>query len=115
MMDADKHVLGAASFYSKSYFFNDLEFAGLPQGVQDELKILLVEAAEYTMGVVMAGFTTGGETFVEASGAPEDFEYDEIGAKYHINGIVKDQEAFLQSLSLWYNLVINTNLQPKSH
>jgi len=102
----DKQVLAAASFYSKSYFFNDLEFVSLPLGVQNEMKALLVEACEYTGGVIMLGFTPDGETFLEATGAPDDFEYDEIGAKYHVNSIVKAEEAFLQSLSMWYNLVI---------
>ena len=102
----EKQVLAAASFYSKSYYFNDLEFASLPQGVRKELQSLLVEACEYTGGVMMLGFTADGETFLEASSAPDDAGYDEIGAKYHVNSIIKSEEAFLQSLSMWYNLVI---------
>lgn len=101
--------MAASSFYSKSYFFNDLEFATLPQGVQKDLKDLLVDACEYTGGVMVLGFTADGETFLEATAAPDDFEYDEIGAKYHVNSIIKHQGAFLQSLSVWYNLVIKGN------
>jgi len=102
----DKRVLAASSFYSKSYFFNDLEFAPLPAGVQKELQTLLVEACEYTGGVMVLGFTLEGEVFLEASGSADDFDYDEIGAKYHVNDIIKSEEEFLQSLSLWYNLVM---------
>jgi len=102
----EKQVLAAASFYSKSYFFNDLEFGGLPTNVQKEVQTLLAEACEYTGGVMVLGFTLDGETFLEASAAPDDFEYDEIGAKYHVHKVIKDEEVFLQSLSVWYNLVI---------
>jgi len=106
----EKQVLAAASFYSKSYFFNDIEFAGLPQNIQKDLQNILVEACEYTMGVMMLGFTPEGEVFLEASGSADDFDYDEIGAKYHVNDIIKSEEALLQSLNLWYNLVVKGQL-----
>ena len=102
----DRHVLAAASFYNKSYFFNDLEFGGLPQNIQKDVQILLVSACEYTGGVIVLGFTSDGEAFLEASANPDDFDYDEIGAKYHVNNILKREETLLQSLTLWYNLVV---------
>ncbi|MCL2573530.1 MAG: DUF6145 family protein [Defluviitaleaceae bacterium] len=105
----ERQVLAAASFYSQSYFFNDLEFASLPRSIQEDIKILLVDSCEYTRGVMALGFTQNGETFLEASHSADDFEYDEIGAKYHVNSIIKQEEEMLQSLSLWYNLVIKGN------
>jgi hypothetical protein len=104
----ERQVLAAASFYSKSYFFNDkvLEFVNLPQNVQKELQTMLVAACEYTGGVMVLGFTPDGEVFLEASGADDDFDYDEIAAKYHVNDLVKQEDELLQSLNLWYNLVI---------
>jgi len=104
----ERQVLAAASFYSKSYYFNDLEFASLPQAVQKEVQAILVEACEYTGGVLLLGFTPDGETFLEASAAPDDPAYDEIGAKYHVHSILRSEEAFLESLSTWYNLVIKS-------
>jgi len=101
----DRRVLAAASFYSKSYFFDD-SFTPLPVGVQKELQALLVEACEYTGGMMVLGFTPDGEVFLEATGSADDFDYDEIGAKYHVNDIIRSEEEFLQSLSLWYNLVM---------
>ena len=107
----EKQVLAAASFYSQSYFFNDIEFASLPQGIQKELQELLVNACEYTRGVMVLGFTPDSEVFLEASGSSDDFDYDEIGAKYHVNDIIKREDEFLQSLNLWYNLVIKGNVE----
>ena len=105
----ERQVLAAASFYSKSYYFNDMEFAGLPQGIQKEVQMLLTEACEYTGGVMVLGFTPDGEVFLETSGTDNDFDYDEIGAKYHVNDIIKHEETLLRSLNLWYNLVIEGN------
>ena len=106
----ERQVLAAASFYSKSYFFNDkvLEFAKtfLPQNVQKEVQTLLVNACEYTGGVIVLGFTSDGEVFLEASGSEDDIYYDEIGARYHVNDLVKHENELLQSLNLWYNLMI---------
>ena len=104
----ERQVLAAASFYNKSYFFNDkvLEFANLPQNVQKEVQTLLVNACEYTGGVMVLGFTPDGEVLLEASGSADDINYDEIGARYHVNDIVKHESELLQSLNLWYNLII---------
>jgi len=106
MSETDRQVLAAASFYSKSYLFNDLEFASLPLGIQKEIQELLVDACEYTRGVMMLGFTVDGEVFLQASGSDDDFDYDEIGAKYYVNDIVKRENTLLESLNLWYNIVI---------
>ena len=102
----DRQVLAAASFYNKSYFFNDLAFTGLPKNIQKDVQALLVNACEYTCGVMVLGFTADGEAFLEASAAADDFDYDEIGAKYHVNSILKREDALLQSLTLWYSMVI---------
>lgn len=73
------------------------------------MQTLLVNACEYTRGVIVLGFTPDGEVFLEASGSSDDFDYDEIGAKYHVNDIIKREEDLFQSLNLWYNLVIKGN------
>ncbi|MCL2396660.1 MAG: DUF6145 family protein [Defluviitaleaceae bacterium] len=101
----ERRILAAASHYKRSYFFNNEEFPGLPVGVQAELRRLLTQACHHTCGVVLLGFYPDGEVFLEASGDETDFDYDEIGAKYHINALVREEAEFLRSLGLWYAFV----------
>ena len=101
MENQEKIVIAAASFYKQSYFFND-EFLGLPRAVKDEIREMLILKAQHICGVVSLGFYSTGEVFLEATGAEDDFGYDEIGAKYAINQLIREEEEFFQSLSSWY-------------
>ena len=98
----EKQILAAASYYKKSCFINTDDFPGLPTGVQAELRQLITEACEYVKGVVLLGFYPDGEIFLETAGDEADFDYDEIGARYFINTLIKEEEALFRSLSLWY-------------
>jgi len=94
-------VLAAASFYKKSYYFNN-DFSSLPTEVQQELRIFLTKTAEYIQGNICLGFYEEGQVFLEASGHEDDFDYDEIAAKYEVNRLIKDKKEFLNSLQLYY-------------
>ena len=98
----EKIILAAASFYIKSYYYNFEEFISMPIAVQNELRILLTQTCENTRGIVVFGFYSDGSVFLESIGDESDLNYDEIGAKYHINLVVKKEEEFFKSLSIWF-------------
>lgn len=99
----DKAILLAVSFYKKSYYYNT-EFSGLPESVQDELRIACTIAAEKIRGVLTVGFYEDGAVFVEASGNEADFDYDEIEAQIVVNALIDEKEELFKSVGLWYTV-----------
>jgi len=98
----EKKILSAASFYKKSYYFNFDDFADLPYAVQKELQKIITSAAEHTRGEILMGIYSDGQVFLESRGADDDYDYDEIGAKYYVNKTAKDEEEFFESIQIWY-------------
>lgn len=96
-----KAILLAASFYKKSYYFNE-EFSGLPESIQKEMRIACAVAAEKIRGIITAGFYEDGTVFIEASGDESDFDYDEIGARLVVDSLIKEKEELIKAMGLWY-------------
>ena len=98
----EKFILAACSYYKKTYFFNFEEFADLSYGIQQELQKIATSATEQICGEVIIGIYSNGQAYIEARGADDDYDYDEIGAKYFINDLIREQEELLEQLSVWY-------------
>jgi len=96
-----KNILAAASFYKRARYFND-EYANLPTQVRDELLAACSLAAEQTRGIVTLGFYEDGTVFAEASGAEDDLNYDEIGARLLVDTMLEEKADLFRSLRLWY-------------
>ena len=96
-----KTVIAASSAYNKKYFFNG-EFASMPKGVQDEIRILCTLFTEKCGGIFTLGYVTDGSVFMEAEKAEDDLDYDEIGARLETDRLQKEKSKFFHSLSLWF-------------
>ena len=97
----DKDMIAAASFYKRARYFNE-RYSGLPTAVRDEVTAMCAVAAESVRGVIALGFYADGTVFVEANGAEDDFNYDEIGARLLIDGLMEEKKEMFRALQLWY-------------
>lgn len=102
----NKDILCSASYYKQGYFLND-KFAGLPEEVKKDLRVITVCLAEKTRGIAIIGFyKETADVYIEVSSQPDDFLYDEIGAKMEVGYVERENEKLFHSLSLWYRTFI---------
>ena len=97
----EKDIVVAASFYKHARFFNE-RYSGIPTAVREELVALCALTAEEVRGVVTMGFYGNGAIFIEADGAADDFDYDEIGARMVIDRVTEEKSELFRALQLWY-------------
>ncbi len=97
-------VLCASSAYTKQFYLNP-EFDGLPEQVQEELKILCVLYTEDVGGILVMKFDGDGSLQLETSSNEGDLLYDEIGSVLKIRQIQDKQAELLESLELYYRVV----------
>jgi hypothetical protein len=102
-MESEKTVLCAASAYEEKYYFNE-QFASLPEGIQDELKILCVLYTNDVGGVLVVEFEEDGTLCLRTEAAEDDFSYDEIGSVLKIRQIQREKEELLSSLEMYYKV-----------
>lgn len=100
-MNEEEIVLCASSAYTKQFYLNP-EFEGLPQQVQEELKILCVLYTEDVGGVLVLKFDEEGNLQLETSSDEGDLLYDEIGSVLKIRQIQNTKADFLESLEMYY-------------
>lgn len=109
-MDGNKDILCSASFYKQGYFFNE-EFSAIPENIKRELKVITVCLSEKIRGISILGFyRDNGDFYIEAMNSPEDFLYDDIGAKLEVNQVERENKELFNSLSLWYKTFIIKDL-----
>ena len=96
-------VLCGASAYEQKYYLNE-DFKGLPEQVQDELKIMCVLFTEDVGGVLTLVFDEDGELFLLFSADEGDLLYDDIGSELKIREIQKEKAELLQALKLYYRV-----------
>lgn len=104
-MEEDRTVLCAASFYDQNYYLNP-DFRGLPQAIQDELKIMCVLFTEDVGGILKLLFDEDGYLLLETEFDEEDILYDEIGSRLKIREIQRNRQDLLESLELYYKVFI---------
>ncbi len=98
-------VLCGANAYEQKYYFNK-DFDRLPQSIKDELHIICVLFTEEVGGIFTMGFEEDGELIFTTQAADEDYLYDEIGAGLLIRKIKDTRQELLQSLELYYRVMI---------
>jgi hypothetical protein len=102
---SDKNVvLCASSAYEQKYFLND-DFARLPDGIKDELKIMCVLFTEDVGGILSMEFEEDGTLVFRTEVAEEDLLYDEIGSALKIKQMQAQKRELLESLELFYRVV----------
>ena len=102
----DKDVLCSASFYKQGYYFNE-EFKSIPENIKKELRVITICLSVKIRGIAVLGFyKDNGDFYIEAMNAPDDFAYDEIGAKLEVNQVELENKELFNSLTLWYKTFV---------
>ncbi len=102
-MEQDEVVLCGASAYTKKYYLNP-EFEGLPQSIQDELKIMCVLYTEDVGGALTLKFDEDGTLVFETSADEGDLLYDDIGSVLKIKQLQNTKEELLESLEMYFKV-----------
>lgn len=100
----DKKVLAAAS-YEKQKYYLEQEFSSLPEGIQEEIRVICVVLAQKLCCTFLIGFYENGELYFEVM--ENSFDFDEIGAELEIKALRNEKKELLKALKLWY-LVFKT-------
>jgi hypothetical protein len=101
----DKSIMAAASYYSRSYYFNP-DYDSLPKEVKKEVRALTSAAAETARGVVTLGFTEDGHVYMDSSGIGADAGYDEINGRGAVDAAIKEKAELLNQLYLWHKIFV---------
>ena len=72
-------VLCGANSYVEKYYFNE-QFAGLPEGIKEELHIMCVLFTEDVGGAMMLEFAPDGTLEFRIEAEETDYLFDEIGS-----------------------------------
>lgn len=103
-MEEEKVVLCGANSYEQKYYFNE-DFAGLPEQVKQELKILCVLFTEDVGGILTLEFLEDGTLTLNVTHADGDYLFDEIGSEWKIRQIQREQEELMVSLERYFRVV----------
>lgn len=98
-------VLCGASAYAQKYYLNQ-QFAGLPEGIREELQILCVLFTEDVGGVLTLVFDSEGNLHFETGSDAGDLLYDEIGSVLKIKQLQRDKKELLESLEMYYKVFV---------
>ncbi|MCD7708410.1 MAG: DUF6145 family protein [Clostridiales bacterium] len=96
-------TLCVSNAYQKKYYLND-DFEELPQGVQDELKIMCVLFTEDVGGILRLYFDEDGCLRFETSSSEDDFFYDDIGSALKIKEYQNDKRDLLTAVETYYRI-----------
>ena len=102
-MDEQKTLIGRASVYNKTYYYNN-EFAALPTEVLNEIQKICTYYAEKLHCVFALKFRENGDVYFEC--VPEEFDqnFDEIGAKLDLDKLARTREKLFIALKTWYQI-----------
>lgn len=104
-MSEEKIVLCGANAYEQKYYFNE-KFNKIPDSIKEELRIICVLFTQEVGGVFMMVFESDGTLEFQTEAEEEDITYDEISCGLLINKIRRERQEMLESLSLFYRVVI---------
>ena len=113
-MSEETIVLCGANSYQQKYYFNE-EFAGLPEQVKRELKIMCVLFTEDVGGTLTLEFTEEGTLILRVSCEDGDYLFDEIGSELKIREMQQGEEELLAALEQYFQTVyLGENGESKS-
>ena len=104
-MENNTVVLCGASAYEEKYYLNDL-FKRLPTQIQEELQIMCVLYTQDVGGVFLLEFDENGSLQFRTEAREDDFSYDEIGSALKIRELQRTKGELLESLELYYRMMI---------
>ncbi|KXL52041.1 hypothetical protein CLNEO_25570 [Anaerotignum neopropionicum] len=96
-------ILAAASYEKQKYYLEPM-FQKLPEGIQEEIRIICVTTAQKLTCTFLMGFRENGEIYFETVKREDDFDFDEIGAELEVKEIFRTQKQLLASLSAWFTI-----------
>lgn len=105
MYDSSDTVLCASSAYTKKYYLNE-DFKALPEGVQDELKIMCVLYTEDIGGTLTLAFDGEGRLQLQPACDEGDLLYDDIGSVLKIKQLQQTKQELFESLEIYYKIFI---------
>ena len=100
-----KVVLCGANAYEQKYYFNR-QFAGIPESIKEELRVICVLFTEEVGGVFTIAFDEDGSVLLETDAEEADLLYDEIGSGLLVGEIRRNRQEMFQSLQLYYRVFI---------
>ena len=103
-------VLCGASAYEEKYYLNP-DFQKLPQGIQDELKLMCVLYTEDVGGTLTLKFDEDGELIFETAADEGDLLYDEIGSVLKVKQLQNTKQELLESLEMYYKVTHQINVE----
>lgn len=102
-MYQEEIVLCGSSAYNKKYYLGR-DFEALPQGIQDELKIMCVLFTEDVGGTLELVFDEAGSLRFRTDANEGDLLYDEIGSVLKIKQIQREKRELLESLEMYFRV-----------
>jgi len=108
-MDENKWLIGRASIYNKTYYYNPL-FGNLPRPVLDEIKQICTHYAAKLHCIFALKFRENGDVYFECLPEEWDESFDEIGAKLDLDKLARDKQDFFLSLKAFYVMTISRSL-----
>lgn len=102
-MYQEEVVLCGSSAYNKKYYLSE-DFEGLPQGIQDELKIMCMLYTEDVGGTLELVFDEEGKLSFRTDADEGDLLYDEIGSVLKIKQLQRDKRELLEALELYFRV-----------
>ena len=103
-------MLCGSSAYTKKYYLNS-DFQKLPQGIQDELKLMCVLYTEDVGGTLTLKFDEDGELIFETAADEGDLLYDEIGSVLKVKQLQNTKQELLESLEMYYKVTHQINVE----
>ena len=105
-MESRNTVLCGANAYEQKYYFNE-QFSGIPESIQEELRILCVLfTPEEVGGVFLIAFEEDGSIVLETNADDDDITYDEVSSGLLVSEIRRQRQELLESLQLYYKVFV---------
>lgn len=104
-MNQENRVLCACSAYEQKYYLNE-QFAGLPDAVKDELKIICVLFTEDVGGILTILFDEDGYIVLQPEKDEDDILYDDIGCGLKIRQLEMERAELWEQLEAYYKAFI---------
>ena len=104
-MNRERIVLCGANAYEMKYYFNE-QFAGIPDSIKEELRIICVLFTEEAGGIFTIVFEEDGTLSMETTADENDIYYDEVSSGLLVGEIRRKRQELFESLSLYYRVFI---------
>ena len=102
-MYQDEVVLCGSSAYTRKYYLNE-DFQGLPEAIQEELKIMCVLFTEDIGGTLTLSYDEEGNLSFQTDADEGDLLYDEIGSVLKVKQLQITKAELLESLETYYKV-----------